>query len=188
MTWWRSANLGTGSKRGDAMVRNMQASLEQQYGQMQSQKQQADAARARYEQQTAAQTARYEQLFMQNKSAAETAQKQFAEQLEATKTANEATVAGLNNLLIEQKAATEAQATAFAEQTKAANARYEDQVARSARLATAYVPASQQTAIAPVAGDARVASQQVLKQNQLSNLSILNSPQRTAQLAGLQIA
>ena len=82
------------------MVRNMQASLEQQYGQMQSQKQQADAARARYEQQTAAQTARYEQLFMQNKSAAETAQKQFAEQLEATKTANEATVAGLNNLLI----------------------------------------------------------------------------------------
>ena len=148
----------------------------------------ADAERQKFEPAIAQQNARFETLTQQNAAAAAQSQKNFEAQLVASKQANEATVAGLNQLLIENKAASDAQAAQFAESSAAAEARYQDQVARSARLASAYIPAAQQTATAPAVGDARVASQQVSRQNQLSNLSIVNNPQKTNQLSGLQIA
>ena len=148
----------------------------------------ADAERQAFNNQIAAQNARFEQIQQQNAANAAQAQKNFEDQLAASKEANEATVAGLNQLLIENKAASDAQAAQFAESSAAAEARYQDQVSRSARLASAYIPTAQQTATAPAVGDARVASQQVNKQNQLSNLSIVNNPQKTNQLSGLQIA
>ena len=148
----------------------------------------ADAERQRFEGIISAQNAKFDALTKQNAEAAASAQANFEAQLAASREANEATVAGLNQLLIENKAAAEAQATQFAESSAAAEARYQDQVSRSARLANAYIPAAQQTAVAPAVGDARTASQQINKQNQLSNLSIVNNPQKTKQLSGLQIA
>ena len=148
----------------------------------------ADAERQRFEGIISSQNAKFDALTKQNAEAAAKSQANFEAQLAASRQANEATVAGLNNLLIENKAASDAQAAQFAESSAAAEARYQDQVARSARLASAYIPAAQQTATAPAVGDARVASQQVSRQNQLSNLSIVNNPQKTNQLSGLQIA
>lgn len=148
----------------------------------------ADAKAAEYQKQIAEQTQRYEALYTQSQEAAAAAQARFEAQLAESKKANEATIAGLNRLLIDQQTANQQQAEQFAQAQAAAELRYNEQVARSARLSSAYIPTQQATAASPLVGDQRTASQRVVRNNQLSNLSIVNQPQRTNQLSGLQIA
>ena len=171
------------------MIIQMQQQLNEQRAQYAAEKQRAQNAAGAANAERAAQTARYDQLYTSNVEASNKAQANFESQLAETKKANEATLAGLNNLLLEQKAANVAQAEAFAKQTAAADARYADQVARSARLASAYIPDNQATASVPLVGDQRVQATAIKRGNQLSNLSIVSNPgQRNNGLSGLQIA
>ena len=171
------------------MIIMLQQQLAEQKHRYAQEKERAAIARGQADTERARQTARYDQLYTSNVEAANKAQANFESQLAETKKANEATLAGLNNLLLEQKAANTAQAEAFAKQTAAADARYADQVARSARLASAYIPQNQATATAPLVGDQRVQATTIKRGNQLSNLSIVSNPnQRTNNLSGLQIA
>ena len=180
--------MGPGRKANMQIILLQQQLADQRQAYAQE-KERAAQAYGQAQNQINAQTKRYEQLYASNQDAAAKAQANFAAQLAETKRANEATVAGLNTLLLEQKEANKLQADAFAKQTAEATARYNEQVARSARLASAYIPAAQQTATAPLVGDSRAQAQAIRRGNQLSNLSIVSNPgQRSNQLSGLQIA
>ena len=106
----------------------------------------AQAAEAKYAQQAATYQNQTNALIAQNEAATRQQQDQFAAQLAETKKANEATVAGLNQLLLDQQATAKAQADAFAVESAAAEKRYQDQVARASRIASAVVPDPQPTA------------------------------------------
>ena len=154
----------------------------------------AAAAEEKYAQQAATYQNQTNALIAQNAAAAKQQQSQFAAQLAETKKANEATVAGLNQLLLDQQATAKAQADAFAVESAAAEARYQDQVARASRIASAVVPDPQPTAQSPLIGDQRTVGQPVAKQSSLSQLSIISNPSSgpagasKGQLSGLQIA
>jgi hypothetical protein len=152
---------------------------------LEDQMRQAREREARFEQQNQVLMAQLQEMTIQNKQAIADQQAFYDGQLTATREASEAQIASLNDLMVQQR-------TGFETQLAASQAAYDEQKRIATNLGNAYVPEAQQSALAPAMADtAPAAAVRKAKDNELSQLAIVNRPMAgnaAMPLAGLQIA
>ena len=152
---------------------------------LEDQMRQAREREARFEQQNQVLMTQLQEMTIQNKQAIADQQAFYDGQLTATREASEAQIASLNDLMVQQR-------TGFETQLAASQAAYDEQKRIATNLGNAYVPEAQQSALAPAMADtAPAAAVRKAKDNELSQLAIVNRPMAgnaAMPLAGLQIA
>ena len=155
---------------------------------LEDQMRQAREREARFEQQNQVLMAQLQQMAIQNKQSITDQQTFYQGQLDQTRAASDAQIASLNDLMVQQKE----QYGLLQEQKLASDAAFAEQKRIATNLGNAYVPEAQQSALAPAMADtAPAAAVRKAKDNELSQLAIVNRPMAgnaAMPLAGLQIA
>jgi hypothetical protein len=166
-------------------INNFNSSQARAQQALEDQMRQAREREARFEQQNQVLMAQLQEMTIQNKQAIADQQAFYDGQLTATREASEAQIASLNDLMVQQR-------TGFETQLAASQAAYDEQKRIATNLGNAYVPEAQQSALAPAMADtAPAAAVRKAKDNELSQLAIVNRPMAgnaAMPLAGLQIA
>jgi len=166
-------------------INNFNSSQARAQQALQDQMRQAREREARFERQNQVLMAQLQEMTIQNKQAIADQQAFYDGQLAATREASEAQISSLNDLMVQQR-------TGFETQLAASQAAYDEQKRIATNLGNAYVPEAQQSALAPAMADtAPAAAVRKAKDNELSQLAIVNRPMAgnaAMPLAGLQIA
>ena len=152
---------------------------------LEDQMRQAREREAKFEQQNQVLLGQLQEMTIQNKQAITDQQAFYQGQLDQTRAASDAQIASLNDLMVQQRAG-------FEEQKAASDAAFAEQKRIATNLGNAYVPEAQESALAPAMADtAPAAAVRKAKDNELSQLAIVNRPMAgnaAMPLAGLQIA
>ena len=159
---------------------------------LEDQMQQAREREAKFERQNQVLMGQLQEMTIQNKQAIADQQAFYQGQLDQTRAASDAQIASLNDLMVQQKAGFDQQYGLLQEQKVASDAAFAEQQRIATNLGNAYVPQAQQSALAPAMADtAPAAAVRKAKDNELSQLAIVNRPMAgnaAMPLAGLQIA
>ena len=173
-------------------INNFNNSQNQARQALEDQMRQAREREARFERQNQVLMGQLQEMAIQNKQSITDQQTFYQGQLDQTRAASDAQVASLNDLMVQQKAGFDQQYGLLQEQKLASDAAFAEQKRIATNLGNAYVPQAQQSALAPAMADtAPAAAVRKAKDNELSQLAIVNRPMAgnaAMPLAGLQIA
>ena len=173
-------------------INNFNNSQNQARQALEDQMRQAREREAKFERQNQVLMAQLQEMTIQNKQAITDQQTFYQGQLDQTRAASDAQIASLNDLMVQQKTGFDQQYGLLQEQKVASDAAFAEQKRIATNLGNAYVPEAQQSALAPAMADtAPAAAVRKAKDNELSQLAIVNRPMAgnaAMPLAGLQIA
>ena len=173
-------------------INNFNNSQNQARQALEDQMRQAREREAKFERQNQVLMAQLQEMTIQNKQAITDQQTFYQGQLDQTRAASDAQIASLNDLMVQQKTGFDQQYGLLQEQKVASDAAFAEQQRIATNLGNAYVPQAQQSALAPAMADtAPAAAVRKAKDNELSQLAIVNRPMAgnaAMPLAGLQIA
>lgn len=173
-------------------INNFNNSQNQARQALEDQMRQAREREAKFERQNQVLMAQLQEMTIQNKQAITDQQTFYQGQLDQTRAASDAQIASLNDLMVQQKTGFDQQYGLLQEQKVASDAAFAEQKRIATNLGNAYVPQAQQSALAPAMADtAPAAAVRKAKDNELSQLAIVNRPMAgnaAMPLAGLQIA
>ena len=159
---------------------------------LEDQMREAREREAKFERQNQVLLGQLQEMTIQNKQAIADQQAFYQGQLDQTRAASDAQIASLNDLMVQQKTGFDQQYGLLQEQKVASDAAFAEQQRIATNLGNAYVPQAQQSALAPAMADtAPAAAVRKAKDNELSQLAIVNRPMAgnaAMPLAGLQIA
>ena len=173
-------------------INNFNNSQNQARQALEDQMRQAREREAKFERQNQVLMAQLQEMTIQNKQAITDQQTFYQGQLDQTRAASDAQIASLNDLMVQQQTGFDQQYGLLQEQKVASDAAFAEQKRIATNLGNAYVPQAQQSALAPAMADtAPAAAVRKAKDNELSQLAIVNRPMAgnaAMPLAGLQIA
>ena len=173
-------------------INNFNNSQNQARQALEDQMRQAREREARFERQNQVLMGQLQEMAIQNKQSITDQQTFYQGQLDQTRAASDAQIASLNDLMVQQKVGFDQQYGLLQEQKVASDAALAEQQRIATNLGNAYVPQAQQSALAPAMADtAPAAAVRKAKDNELSQLAIVNRPMAgnaAMPLAGLQIA
>ena len=173
-------------------INNFNNSQNQARQALEDQMRQAREREARFERQNQVLMGQLQEMTIQNKQSIADQQTFYQGQLDQTRAASDAQIASLNDLMVQQRAGFDQQYGLLQEQKLASDAAFAEQKRIATNLGNAYVPEAQQSALAPAMADtAPAAAVRKAKDNELSQLAIVNRPMAgnaAMPLAGLQIA
>lgn len=173
-------------------INNFNNSQNQARQALEDQMRQAREREARFERQNQVLMGQLQEMTIQNKQSIADQQTFYQGQLDQTRAASDAQIASLNDLMVQQKVGFDQQYGLLQEQKVASDAALAEQQRIATNLGNAYVPQAQQSALAPAMADtAPAAAVRKAKDNELSQLAIVNRPMAgnaAMPLAGLQIA
>lgn len=173
-------------------INNFRNSQNQARQALEDQMRQAREREAKFERQNQVLLSQLQDMTIQNKQAIADQQAFYQGQLDQTRAASDAQIASLNDLMVQQKTGFDQQYGLLQEQKLASDAAFAEQQRIATNLGNAYVPEAQQSALAPAMADtAPAAAVRKAKDNELSQLAIVNRPMAgnaAMPLTGLQIA